>query len=151
MILLSQPTRALLCLIITMFALSVLYALLGAPFVAMVHLIVYAGAILILFLFVIMLQGTGAREIPLFKRFHFAHILLSGAAGVCFLALLLHVISRLKLSAPAGVNGTIETAGLQLFNHHLLPFELTSILLLVGVFAAVSLAKKPARGEVEES
>ena len=63
-----RPTRALLSLIVTMFALAVLYLLLGAPFVAMVHLIVYAGAVLVLFLFVIMLQGVGATEIPFWAR-----------------------------------------------------------------------------------
>ena len=139
---LPKPTRALLCLIVTMFALAILYILLGAPFVAMVHLIVYAGAVLILFLFVIMLQGVGATEIPLSKRFPAGHVLLAGLGGFLFLGLLIFLFSRFQLPPAVGVQGTIEAVGEVLFKNYLLPFELTSVLLLIGVFAAVSLAKK---------
>lgn len=142
-ILLRKPTRALLTLIVTMFALSIIYLLLGAPFVAMVHLIVYAGAVLILFLFVIMLQGVGASEIPLVQRFPLSHIILAGLAGLSFAALLASIILRagdLKSAAP--VLGTVEAVGEILFRNYLVPFELTSLLLLIGIFAAVSLAKK---------
>ena len=59
---LRKPTYALLSLMGTMFSLAVLFFLLGAPFVAMVHLVVYAGAVLVLFLFVIMLLGLSAKE-----------------------------------------------------------------------------------------
>ncbi len=137
-----KPTRALLCLIVTMFALSIIYVILGAPFVAMVHLIVYAGAVLILFLFVIMLQGVGATEIPLFKRFSPIHILLSLFICAALLGILIYLMSHFASSPSAGVNGTVEAVGESLFKNYLLPFELTSILLLVGIFAAVSLAKK---------
>lgn len=143
-VVLPKPTRALLSLIVTMFALAVLYVILGAPFVAMVHLIVYAGAVLILFLFVIMLQGVGATEPVVSKRFTARHILLSGVAAAGFLGILTGLISRFHLGDAAGVNGTIEAVGESLFKNYLLPFELTSILLLVGIFAAVSLAKKDA-------
>ncbi len=139
---LPRPTRALLSLIVTMFALSIIYILLGAPFLAMVHLIVYAGAVLILFLFVIMLQGTGAQEIPLFKRFSTIHIIFSTAAAAGFLAVILKVLGSLQIPQARGILGTVEAVGITLFNHYLLPFELTSLLLLIGVFAAVSLAKK---------
>ena len=138
----SRPTRALLSLIVTMFALAVLYLLLGAPFVAMAHLIVYAGAVLVLFLFVIMLQGVGAKEISLFKRFGPGQIFFSGLAVAGFFGILVKIAHTLKLAQPAGVQGTVETVGESLFKNYLIPFELTSILLLVGVFAAVSLAKK---------
>jgi NADH-quinone oxidoreductase subunit J len=137
-----RPTRALLSLILTMFALAGIYLLLGAPFVAMTHLIVYAGAVLILFLFVIMLQGVAAQEDPLFKRFGVAQVLMSIAAGIAFLILLLMSASSLKLPDAAGTLGTIEVVGQTLLTNYLLPFELTSFLLLIGVFAAVSLAKK---------
>src|SRR5690349_3085591 len=83
-ILLNSPTRALLSLIVTMFSLSVLYLLLGAPFVAMVHLIVYAGAVLVLFLFVIMLQGIGAEEISLKNRFHAGYLFISFFTAITF-------------------------------------------------------------------
>ena len=82
-----KPTRALLSLIVTMFCLSVLYLLLGAFFVAMANLIVYAGAILVLFLFVIMLQGIGAREVPLANRFKLSYLLSAAGVAVAFLIL----------------------------------------------------------------
>jgi NADH-quinone oxidoreductase subunit J len=141
----SRPPRALLSLIVTMFALAVLYILLDAPFVAMTHLIVYAGAVLVLFLFVIMLQGVGAKEIPLLQRFPLWQILFSVVAGGAFIVLLMRITSSLAIPAAAGVSGTVEVVGRSLLTNYLLPFELTSFLLLIGVFAAVSLAKKDDR------
>ena len=142
-ILLPKPTRALLCLVVTMFALAVIYLLLGAYFVAMVHIIVYAGAVLVLFLFVIMLQGTGAKELPLFDRFNKSQILLSGLVAAAFLGLLLYFLHGLNLApASSGFSGQTENFGMELFRNYVLPFELTSLLLLIGVFAAVGLAKK---------
>mgnify|MGYP001600627428 CR=1 FL=1 len=157
-----KPTRALIFLILTMFALAVIYLLLNAYFVAMVHLIVYAGAVLVLFLFVIMLQGTGVEELPLSKRFAKGHVFFSGVAAAAFMALLISVLLKntiglqstvfagrnsiiparlLELGAPVFAGDT-KTFGISLFQDYLLPFELTSLLLLIGVFAAVSLAKK---------
>ncbi len=139
---LTKPTRALLCLIVTMFALTGLFLLLGAYFVAMIHLIVYAGAVLVLFLFVIMLQGIGAKDLSLTKRFHGLYLFAAGASGAAFFAALLVLISKTLLPSPAGVTGSIEIIGESLFQNFLLPFELVSILLLLGVFAAVALAKR---------
>lgn len=138
----SRPTRALLSLILAMFALAVIYLLLDAPFLAMTHLIVYAGAVLVLFLFVIMLQGVGAKEIPLLQRFPLWQILLSITAAGSFFILLLCIKRSLDLPSAVGVIGTVEVVGQSLLTGYLLPFELTSFLLLIGVFAAVSLARK---------
>ncbi len=139
---LAKPTRALLALIMTMFALAVLYLKLGAPFVAMANLIVYAGAVLVLFLFVIMLQGIGAKDIPLSKRFSQSHLLLATLVSLSFTGLFWMILKRTSIPAAQGVSGTIESFAEILFKNYLLPFELTSLLLLVGVFAAVNLAKK---------
>lgn len=141
-IFLPQPTRALLSLVVTMFSLAVLYLLLGAYFVSMVHLIVYAGAVLVLFLFVIMLQGIGAKEVPFFQRFHPFYLGLAGLLSIAFITLLGIFWTRWIFEAPVGIQGTIETFGMALFNEYLLPFELISVLLLLGVFAAIALAKK---------
>lgn len=141
-ILLPQPTRALLSLIITMFSLATIFIFLGASFVAMVQLIVYAGAVLVLFLFVIMLQGVGARDIPFQSRFSLPHTVISLLAGLALGGLLLAVISQHSFLNPVGIPGDIKLAAKTLFTDYLLPFELTSIILLLGVFAAVSLAKK---------
>lgn len=139
---LPKPSRALLCLIVTMFSLSVIYLLLGAPFVAMAHLIVYAGAVLILFLFVIMLQGVGASDLPIKDRFNRGYLLLANFVGTTFFALILFLLFHQKSPTSKGILGSVEVFGSTLFRSYLVPFELTSLLLLVGVFAAVSLAKK---------
>ena len=137
----SRPTRALLSLIVTMMSLSALYLLLGAPFVAMVNLIVYAGAVLVLFLFVIMLQGIGAKEISLFARFPKAQFFLTLMTAFAFSGGLFIILKQFVPVETMGVNGSIETVGWLLFHNYLIPFELTSFLLLLGVLAAVSLVK----------
>ena len=137
----SRPTRALLSLIVTMFCLSVLYLLLGAPFVAMVHLIVYAGAVLVLFLFVIMLQGIGASEISFFARFQKSHLFFGSLTVILLLAGLLAILKKIVPFQSTVVDGSIQTIGRLLFHEYLVPFELTSFLLLLGVLAAVSLVK----------
>lgn len=147
-VLLRKPTRALLSLILTLFALTALFLLLKAYFVAMVQLIVYAGAVIVLFLFVIMLLGIGGRE-PALKEFP-KKIFLSVAlfVPVAFLGLFLY-LAKHSLGTQAVSSGLIpaegspEAFGRLLFARYLLPFELVSFLLLIGVFAAVALASSP--------
>ena len=141
-IVLPKPTRALLSLIVTMLSLAVLFILLQAYFVAMTHIIVYAGAVLVLFLFVIMLQGVGAKDIPFKDRFHAGYLFLSSFVGITFLITTVFLAASFLFPTPRGVQGTVETVGQSLFQNFLLPFELTSVLLLLGVFAAVTLVKK---------
>lgn len=137
-----KPARALLSLIVTMFSLSVLYLLLGAAFVAMTLLIVYAGAVLVLFLFVIMLQGVGAKDIPLRDRFHPGFLRAAFIIGSGFIIIFVMALLKQPMPAAAGINGTTTMIGKALFENYLLPFELISILLLLGIFAALALAKK---------
>ena len=141
-VLIRRPAHALLSLVVTMFSLSVLYLMLGAPFVAMAHLIVYAGAVLVLFLFVLMLQGVGAEDPAIGKRFHAGYLVLVLFTAAAFAVILLTVTFGGKFALPKGIEGNIESFGQTLFSTYLIPFELTSLLLLLGVFAAVSLAKK---------
>ena len=141
-ILAPKPTRALLSLIAAMFALAVLFLLLGAYFVAMAHLIVYAGAVLVLFLFVIMFEGIGAQDTPLAKRFGKGYLFLASFVAMAFLGIVITLVIRLALPAASGIDGAVERIGRVLFRYYLLPFELTSLLLLLGVFAAVALAKR---------
>lgn len=139
---LSKPTRALLALILTMFSLSGLYILLGAPFVGLTLLIVYAGAVLVLFLFVIMLQGIGAKDIPLRERFHPGFLPAAIIVGCGFIVIFLTVLLQSHFKNTTGFEGTTAMIGRALFNQYLLPFEMISLLLLLGIFAAISLAKK---------
>ncbi len=137
-----RPTRALLALLLCMLCLTVLYTLLHAYFVAIVHLIVYAGAVLVLFLFVIMLQGLGATTLPILERFHMSHLLLTFFAGIFFTALLTIIFLNSKLPGLQNPNGTVENLGQILFTYYVLPFELISILILIGIFAAVAFTRK---------
>ena len=139
-ILLRKPVRALLSLILTMFSLAVLFLLLRAPFVAMVYIVVYAGAVLVLFLFVIMLLGIGARESKVGENLKKGFLGLAFFVPTAFLAVLLYLASTLTREPLQPVSGSPESFGRLLFTRYLLPFELVSFLLLIGVFAAVALA-----------
>ena len=137
---LAKPTRALLSLIVSMFSLAVLFLQLKAPFVAMVHLIVYAGAVLVLFLFVIMLLGIGAKEPKLSEHPRIFFLAPALFVPTAFAVFFLSLAVRLGARPLTGREGTPEGFGMLLFTRYLLPFELVSFLLLIGVFAAVALA-----------
>ncbi len=134
-------------LIICLCALSGIYMLLAAPFIAAVQVIVYAGAIMVLFLFVIMLLDPfSASTGPEKKRnLGYAAIIL----GIIALSLLYPILKAYDLAqAPrsagvlAGGAGTVRNLGEVLFSQYLLPFEATSILILVAIIGAVVLAKR---------
>jgi len=137
-----KPTRALLLLILTMLGLSGLFTLLGAYFLAMAQIVVYAGAVLVVFLFVIMLQGVNATELPLHQRFRGIYLIPAGALAASLAAFFALFISKMQLPALQIPLGTVENFGRKLFQSYLLPFEWASLLILLGVFAAVALAKK---------
>lgn len=141
-----RPMHSILSLVGTMFCLAVLFVLLHAYFIAVIHLLVYGGAILVLFLFVVMLLGLAGREEGTRGRTLFR--IFGGVIVAAFLAQLAYAVKWLGASGTAltqpgqGTEGTIEAVGRLLFTRYLLPFELTSILLLVGILGAVVLARK---------
>ena len=141
-ILASRPPRALLSLLVTMTALSCLYVLLGASFVAMINLIVYAGAVLVLFLFVIMLLGLGAKDVPIRERFGPLFIPAAGVLAGGLLSVLALIFKAGSPESLASTEITVREIAHRLFTVYLLPFELISLLLLLAILAAVSLAKK---------
>ena len=145
-ILQTRPTRALLALIVTMASIAILFVLLGAPFLAMVHIIVYAGAVLVLFLFVIMLQGIEAKSLTLKDRFPKLFTVAAVISAMTITSCLVCTFKHKVIAGPAtsGMIGSANEIGMILFTKYLYPFELTSVLLLLGVFAAVALAKKDA-------
>jgi len=132
-------------LVLTFLCVSAVYVLLRAEFVAMVQVFVYAGGIVVLFLFVIMLVNL--RD-PLGPRVRL-HATLSGILGASVLGLILYVYSTGRL-APSMVMGTPQTGGagnLQsvgsaLYRDFLLPFEIASLLLLVAMIGAIVLARQ---------
>jgi len=144
LVLQKHPISSALSLVGVMGSLAVLYLLLGGEFIAMAQLIVYAGAIMVLFVFVIMLLNAGVeRKAPRRLWVRYAGLpLLAGLIGVVF-----YVIQR-ALPPTEGVrfgaftHGNAAEIGLKLFEDYLLPFEVTSILILVALIGAIVLARK---------
>lgn len=140
----KHPISSALSLIGVMASLAILYLLLGAEFLAMAQIIVYAGAIMVLFIFVIMLLNSGEESGR--GRSRTAQIL-GIPALIAFLAALVFSIQRLF---PAGRNvvlggfkgGSAEDIGRALFTQYQLPFEVTSILILIAILGAIVLARK---------
>lgn len=141
-VLARHPVYAVLNLVTALFALSGLFLLLNAPFVAMIQILIYAGAVLVLFLFVVMLLDLEPEHILRMKG---KTLQLTGTLlGLFFLW---QVVAAVRTLAPAAKNpqpitGTTEAIGRLLFTQYALPFEVASVLLLVGVIGAVVLAKK---------
>ncbi len=154
---LRHPVHAALMLIMTLFAIAVLFVEQGAQFLAAVQVIVYAGAIVVLFLFVIMLLGVDKRESMMPKDVVAWQLPL----GLLFAVALLIELSILAKgvwatgahSVTSAVNGVSNIAVLAraVFTTYLLPFEATSVLLVVAVLGAVVLARTPRASTFEES
>jgi NADH-quinone oxidoreductase subunit J len=145
---LERPIHNVLFMIVTMIGLAGLFILLHAEFIAMVQLIVYAGAVMVLFLFVIMLLNLDQIRIPEDSSIYRRWI----GVGAAFL-LLLVVVPLLWIFSPAGKVGSLmldktaemsntEVVAKELFTTYLLPFEIASILLLAAIIGAVILARK---------
>jgi NADH-quinone oxidoreductase subunit J len=139
-----QPMRSVLSLVVVMLALSVLFLLLNAQFVFVVQIIVYAGAVMVLFLFVIALLGP-ARELGR-GRLRFQGWL-TGVFVTVFLIMLWAMLGGAQYRQPdqttdMSIFGTVQSVGVGLFTTYLYPFELTSILLLVAAIGAIYLSRK---------
>ncbi|MGH9789596.1 MAG: NADH-quinone oxidoreductase subunit J family protein [Candidatus Acidiferrales bacterium] len=140
LILQRHPIHSALSLIVVMAALAALYLLLGAEFIAAVQVIVYAGAIMVLFVFVIMLLNAEAEERTNFSR-------IARYAGIPLALLLTAALAWRLWGAPAAAAQPLpaqatRTLSMMLFREYVLPFELTSILILIAILGAVVLAKR---------
>ena len=133
-----------LSLVVTFFAIAGLYLLLNAEFVAIVHIIVYAGAIMVLFLFVVMMLNlntvTSIVSNGPVGRY------LSALAGLGMAGILGYAVMKITLpAAGTGIAteiGFVKVLGKMLFNEYLLPFELTSVLLIATMVGVIVLTKK---------
>ena len=138
-----HPINSALSLIAVMAALAGEYLLLGAEFVAALQVIVYAGAIMVLFVFVIMLLNAGEEERTQGSRV----AIIFGVPGMLLGSLLVSWVvlrhSGTEAVAAGALPGPPKTIGQMLFHEFLLPFEITSILILVAIMGAVVLASKP--------
>lgn len=143
LILQRHPIHSALSLILVMVSLAVLYLLLGAEFLAAIQIIVYAGAIMVLFVFVIMVLNAGEEERTSMSRMARYVGLPLATVFVVEMAWLLYIGWPDKRLVAADIFvGTAEKLGLALFRDFLLPFELTGVLILIALLGAVVLAKK---------
>ena len=145
MVLQSHPISSALSLVGVMGSLAVLYLLLGGEFIAMVQIIVYAGAVMVLFIFVIMLLNAGSEEV-LKNRSLIAHLI--GVPAILVLAGILVFFVQRGFPGMGNVKfgdfdgGSARAVGMSLFTDYLLPFEVTSVLILIAIIGAVVLARK---------
>jgi NADH-quinone oxidoreductase subunit J len=139
----THPLRSALWLIVNFFAVAGIYLLLHAEFIAAIQIIVYAGAIMVLFLFVIMLLNLRQPEEPT-KRPDSGQKVAGVVLTVAAAFFLSYGLSRVKFTpaAPAKPGlGNTESIAKLLFTDYLLPFEVTSVLLLIAIVGAVVLSK----------
>jgi NADH-quinone oxidoreductase subunit J len=139
----THPISSALSLVVVMASLAVEYLLLGAEFVAAVQVIVYAGAVMVLFVFVIMLLNAGAEERTKGSRVAIVLGVPSVVAGGLLIAWTLLKRSESGSVALGALPGYPKTIGTLLFHEFLLPFEVTSILVLIAIMGAVVLASRP--------
>lgn len=143
-ILFRTPIRNVLSLVLVMLSLAVEFLLLSAQFIFAVQVIVYAGAVMVLFLFVVFLLG------PVKETAHFRASMwqiVTGAIVVgAFAGLIYYLLTSLPFRQPdkggEAVFGTVQAIGTGLFSTYLYPFELTSILLLVAAVGAIYLSRR---------
>jgi NADH-quinone oxidoreductase subunit J len=142
----QNPVNSALALVNTFFCLAVFYVMLYAPFMAAIQIIVYAGAIMVLILFVIMLLNLGTEA-----RQRYTHgVVWSAIASLLMMLLAMRFIKFGRVTGAEGeiteflikTEGHTELIGKALYTQFLLPFEIASILLLVAIVGAVVLAKK---------
>jgi NADH-quinone oxidoreductase subunit J len=143
LILQKHPIHSALSLIVVMIALAGLYLLLGAEFVAAVQIIVYGGAIMVLFVFVIMLLNAGIEE-------HTSISKMAGAPGLLLVVALAGLVAATIVRSTDSIQSTMQTGEMSstlgisnmLFRDFVYPFELTSFLILVAVLGATVLAQR---------
>jgi NADH-quinone oxidoreductase subunit J len=146
MVLLSKnPVFSVLWLVVVFFAISGHYILLNAQFLAIVNMIVYAGAIMVLFLFVIMLMNLNKETEP---QKNIWLIAISVIAGGCFLIQMVRFVKQAaeingkNALLKTGDIGLIENLGKALFSDYVVPFEISSVLFLSAMVGAVVIGKK---------
>jgi NADH-quinone oxidoreductase subunit J len=151
MVILSRnPVHSVLYLILTFFCIAGHYVILNAQFLAIVHLIVYAGAIMVLFLFVIMLLNLNAETEPVKSSLlKFAGVISGGLLMLVMVAALKHTDVMMNASPTKPNLGMAKELGRVLYTDYTMPFEVASILFLVAMVGAVVLGKKDPNAEIE--
>jgi len=140
----KNPVHSVLWLIFTFFCISGHYILLNAQFLFIVNIIVYAGAIMVLFLFVIMLMNLNESSEPKKNRWlRMAGVVAGGCLLLVFVAALKNIdIKKQIAETNTGDIGLIQNLGQALFNEYVIPFEISSILFLSAMVGTVVIGKK---------
>jgi len=141
-ILSKNPVSSVLCLILTFFTIAGHYVMLNAQFLAVVHIIVYAGAIMVLFLFVIMLMNLNADLEPQKRNWLKYAGAISGGTLLVILVAALRDASMPSLQSGSTDIGLIGNLGKALFSQYVVPFEVSSVLFLSAMVGAVVIGKK---------
>lgn len=144
MVVLSKhPVRSVMYLVLTFFLISANYIFMNAQFVAIVNIIVYAGAIMVLFLFVLMLLNLSKENEP--KTSLLIKLASTLAGGILLTVLLAALKDTVVIRSTEMIKndqGLVETLGKQLFENYVLPFEVSSILFIASMVGAILLAKR---------
>jgi len=153
MVINKNTVNSALFLVINMVSLAGIYLLLNAQFLAVIQILVYAGAIMVLFLFVIMLLNVDDEE-RLFEKFRVKYFL-AFFLGVAVLGQVLYSLGNIadvlpEISPDMAEVGTVEAVGDVLFTDFLLPFEMTAILLTAAVVGALVVAQHKINTKVED-
>jgi NADH-quinone oxidoreductase subunit J len=143
MVLSKNPVHSVLYLILTFFAIAGQYILLNAQFLAVVHIIVYAGAIMVLFLFVLMLLNLNKDTEP--QKSSLWKLSASIASGMLLVTMVGAMRGSISVNIPENVNekvGLVENLGMVLFTDFVVPFEIAGILFLAAMVGAVLVGKR---------
>jgi NADH-quinone oxidoreductase subunit J len=146
-----NPIYSVLLLIASFGALSGLYVMLDAPFVAVIQIVVYAGAIMVLFLFVVMLLNAPQEDTEMDERrpvrIHRGAMKFGGLLAIALVSELVWALTRSSESGvfPGGATDSVAAIGRSLFTDYAFAFEVTSVLILVAMLGAVVLAHRDRR------
>lgn len=138
----KNPINSALCLVLNMTCVAAFFAMLEAHFLATTQIIVYAGAVMVLVVFVLMLLNVKYEPIARYPFLFIAAAVGSGALFIGFLAPSLNGTFAIFPDPKVTVPGTMEILGRALFTHYIFPFEAASILIMAAVAGAVTLAKR---------
>ncbi|MDF2446854.1 MAG: nuoJ [Moraxellaceae bacterium] len=147
----SNPVRSLLNLIISLLAVAVIFFMLGAPFAGMLEIIVYAGAIMVLFVFVVMMLNLGESTMKQERLWLTPQAWLApGVLAMVLIAVLAHVLSSNGLTPAGHATVSAKQVGISLYGPYLLAVELASMLLLAGLVTAYHLGRPRTDKELGE-
>jgi NADH-quinone oxidoreductase subunit J len=147
-VLLRNPVSCAMCLVMSFISLAALFITLDATFIGIIQILVYAGAVMVLFLFIIMLLDIREEER---RRLNFGATIGGALVVAAFLSILLRVITSnpaFSQSLPALANpgvSDVKLVGMELFHYYALPFEVVGVLLLVATVGVIVLSRKSLR------